>query len=128
MTSRTRSSLGAGLTLSTVAALTTWICILSWRGFTDAPSLFLSPLLGLALLVAAVGAVGRWSRLGALSVLLLQLLSGAMALSWVVVGSPLPVGAPWDALLVALADAREGAVVYASPVPTAEAAVEPLLL
>ncbi|GHJ58177.1 transglutaminase [Nocardioides sp. OK12] len=128
MTSRTRSSLGAGLTLSTVAALTTWICILSWRGFTDAPSLFLSPLLGLALLVAAVGAVGRWSRLGALSVLLLQLLSGAMALSWVVVGSPLPVGATWDALLVALADAREGAVVYASPVPTAEAAVEPLLL
>ena len=128
MTSRSRSSLGAGVALSTAAALTTWICILSWRGFTDAPSLFLSPLLGLALLVAGIGAVGRWSRLGAASVLLLQLLGGAMALSWVVVGSPLPVGSTWDALLVAFAQARDGAVVYASPVPTAEAAVEPLLV
>ena len=128
MSSRNRSSLGAGLAQSSAAALTTWVCILSWRGFTDAPSLFLSPLLGLALLVAGIGAVGRWSRLGAFSVLLLQLLGGAMALSWVVVGSPLPVGSTWDALLVAASQAREGAVVYASPVPTAEAAVEPLLI
>ncbi len=128
MSSRSRSSLGAGLALSTVAALTTWVCILSWRGFTDAPSLFLSPLLGMALLVAGTGAVGRWSRLGAVSVLALQLLGGAMALSWVVVGSPLPVGTTWDALLLAFSEARDAAVVYGSPVPTAEAAVEPLLL
>ncbi len=123
-----RSSLGAGLVLSGAAALTTWVSILSWRGFTDAPSAFLSPLLGLGLLVAGVGAVGRWSRLGALSVLGLQVLLGGIALSWILVGSPLPVGSAWDALLLVFTDAASDARVYAPPVPTAEAAVEPLLL
>lgn len=123
-----RSSLGAGLVLSSVAALTTWVSILSWRGFTDAPSGFLSPLLGLGLLVAGVGAVGRWSRLGAVSVLGLQLLLSAIALSWILVGSPLPVGSAWDALLLVFTDAASDAAIYAPPVPTGEATVEPLLL
>ena len=126
--SRGRSSLGAGVALSMVAALTTWVATLSWRGFTDAPSLFLSPLLGLALVVAGVGAVARWSRLGVLSVLALQAVLGTMTLSWILVGSPLPVGATLDALLLAVDDAREAAAIYAPPVPTAEASVEPLLL
>jgi len=123
-----RTTLGAGVAVSLAAAGTTWVSILSWRGFTDAPSTFLQPLAVLALVIAGVGALARWSRLGLAATLALQVLVAGMVASYVVTGSPLPVGAAWADLRAAVDAAVDGANTFAPPVPTAEADVDPLLI
>lgn len=121
-------TLGAALLTAGLAAGTTWVALLSWRGFTDDPAGFLVPLVVLAATVAAVGALGRWARLGVVAVLLLELLVGGMLTSYVICGSPLPVGAAWDDLRSALDLAVRGAETFAPPVPSTEADVAPLLV
>lgn len=126
--SRPSPALGPALVTASVAAATTWVALLSWRGLTDRPSDVLVPLVVLAGVVAGVGAVGRWARLGPFGVLVLQVVLAGMVLSYVVSGAPVPVGAAWADLRAEVDLAMEGARAYAPPVPAEEADVSPLLL
>lgn len=123
-----RPTLATETALAVTAAATTLVAVLSWRGFTERPSTFLGPLLLLAVLTAGVGLAGRRARLGTLAVLGLQLLVTGMVASYVVCGSPIPVGAAWADLVTAFERAADGANTYAPPVPTSEADVDPLLV
>ena len=76
--SRPAPSPGGALTTAGFAAATTWVTLLSWRGFTDRPATFLVPLVVLAVVVAGVGGLGRAARIGTGGVLLLQTLLGGM--------------------------------------------------
>ncbi len=126
--SRPSPTLGSAVVTASVAAATTWVALLSWRGLTDRPSDVLVPLVVLAGVVATVGSVCRWARLGPMAVLLLQVVLTGMVLSYVVSGSPVPIGAAWADLRAEIDLALEGARAYAPPVPAAEADVSPLLL
>ncbi len=112
---------------SAAAAGTTWLATLAWRGFTQDPSGYLWPLLALALLVAVVGAALRRFHLPGVVVLLAQLVLGLMALTALLTGSPLPVGAAGVDLLEALGTAVTNAQQYRAPVPV-EGSVDALLL
>ncbi len=111
--SRPSPALGPALVTASVAAATTWVSLLSWRGLTDRPSTFLVPLATLA---------------RPFGVLVLQVVLAGMVLSYVVSGSPVPVGAAWADLRAEVDLAMEGARAYAPPVPAEEADVSPLLL
>ena len=126
--SRPAPSAGVALTTAGFAAATTWVALLSWRGFTDRPATFLVPLVVLAVVVAGVGGLGRAARVGTGGVLLLQALLGGMVASYAVSGSPVPVGGAWTDLRTAVDLAVEGAQAFAPPVPTSEADVAPLLI
>ena len=121
--SRPSPTPGAATMTAAVAAGTTWVALLSWRGLTDRPSDVLVPLVVLGGVVATVGAVGRWGRLGPVSVLVLQSVLAGMVLSYVVSGSPVPVGSAWADLRAEVDLALEGARAYAPPVPADEADV-----
>ena len=126
--SRPAPPFGTAVVTAGLAAGTTWVALLSWRGFTDRPATFLIPLVVIAAAVTGVGALGRWARLGVVGVLLLELLVGGMAASYAICGSPIPVGAAWGDLRSAVDLAVEGARRFPPPVPTAEADVAPLLI
>jgi transglutaminase-like putative cysteine protease len=126
--SRPAPSAGVALTTAGFAAATTWVALLSWRGFTDRPATFLVPLVVLAVVVAGVGGLGRAARVGTGGVLLLQALLGGMVASYAISGSPVPVGGAWADLRTAVDLAVEGAQAFAPPVPTSEADVAPLLI
>ena len=125
---RARGSLSAGLALGLVAAATTWVAMFSWRGFTARPGEFLTPLLVLGATVAVSGALGRWWRIPAGLVFLGQVVLGAMMMSWLVIGTPFPVGAGWTELLDAFDGAVDSANQYAAPVPHSVEPVYPLLI
>ena len=122
---RDRASLGAALRLSTTAAATTWAAMLSWSGFTEVASRFLLPLVALGLVVAGLGALGRWRRLPGVVVFLGQAVGGFMAACLVIGDRPYPTGVFWTAV----DDAFTSAQAYAAPVPsTADISIQPLLL
>ena len=58
--------------ISLVAGLTTWVTLLAWSPFSDRPSTYLVPLLGVCLLIALSGALLRSLRLHPVLVLLGQ--------------------------------------------------------
>jgi transglutaminase-like putative cysteine protease len=115
--SRLRGGLPAALASAAAAAGTTWVATFSWRGFTDGSSLYLGPLLVLAVVVAVTGAVARWARLAAPLVVLLQIALAGMLASLMLSGSPIPVGAAWTELQQTFTDASNVAQRYAPPVP-----------
>ena len=100
----------------------------SWRGFTQRPGEFLVPLLLVGATVALSGALGRWWRIPGPVVFLGQVVLGTMMMSWLVIGSPFPVGAGWTELLDAFDAAVDSANTYAAPVPHTVAPVYPLLI
>uniref|UniRef100_UPI002B2722CD transglutaminase family protein n=1 Tax=Nocardioides sp. TaxID=35761 RepID=UPI002B2722CD len=123
--SRDRASFGAALRLSATAAATTWAAMLSWGGFTEVASRFLLPLVALGVVVAGLGALGRWRRLPGAVVLLGQAVGGFMAACLVIGDRPYPTSVFWTAL----DDAFAAAQTYAAPVPsTADISIQPLLL
>ena len=123
-----RSSFGAGFALPAAAAGTTWLALLSWRGFTEQSVTFLGPLLVLGAVIAGTGAIARWARLSAPLVVLCQLLvSGALASS-MLSGSPVPVGAAWERLQDSFAAALTSAERYAAPLPSNVPPVDPILI
>ena len=125
---RTRGNLSAGVALAVTAAGTTWVAMFSWRGFTQRPGEFLVPLLLVGATVALSGALGRWWRLPGTLVFLGQIVLGTMMMSWVVIGSPFPVGAGWTELLNSFDAAVDSANTYAAPVPHGVAPVYPLMI
>ena len=115
--SRLRGGLPAALASAAAAAGTTWVATFSWRGFTDGSSLYLGPLLVLAVVVAVTGAVARWARVAAPLVVLLQVALAGMLASLMLSGSPIPVGGAWTELQQTFTDASNVAQRYAPPVP-----------
>ena len=115
--SRLRGGLPAALASAAAAAGTTWVATFSWRGFTDGSSLYLGPLLVLAVVVAVTGAVARWARVAAPLVVLLQIALAGMLASLMLSGSPIPVGGAWTELQQTFTDASNVAQRYAPPVP-----------
>ncbi|WP_432478745.1 transglutaminaseTgpA domain-containing protein [Nocardioides sp. GXQ0305] len=115
------------LAMSIAAAATTWLATLAWLGFTRQPGGYLGPLLGLALLVAAVGGGLRRLHLPGALVLAAQLVVGIAAISFLLTGSPLPVGDAFTELLRSFSTAVTNAQQYRAPVP-AEGSIDPLLV
>lgn len=130
MTRPARGALPGLLTISLVAAGTTCAALVSWRGFVEAPLPYLMPLFVLGALVGVTGAIARWWRLPGYLVLALQVVISAIALSLITVGTPIPFGSGWAALLNEYAAAAEAARTFASPVPSSApgAGVYPLLI
>ncbi|WP_183094091.1 transglutaminase family protein [Nocardioides stalactiti] len=125
---RGRSSFAYALLLSAIAGATTWAALLSWRGFTVTTGRYLAPLLVLAVVVAGTGAVLRWIGSPAVVTLAVQTLLAVALLSNEIGGNPLPVGATYDQVILALDRALDSAQVYAAPIPADVPTVVPLLL
>lgn len=126
--SRARGSLAATFSLAATAAATTWVAMLSWRGFTQESAQFLGPLLVLGTVVAGSGALARWWRVPGPFVVALQIVASGMVLSLILCGSPLPVGSAWQDFLTAFSEAVDSANKYAAPVPRRVPGVQPLLI
>ena len=120
-----RAALGPAVRLAATAAATTWVAMLSWTGFTDLAAQFMAALVAVGLVVAGIGALGRWRRVPGLAVFLAQSVGGFLLVCWVVADRPYPNAAFW----AAVDDAFEAARTYAAPVPsTADISVQPLLV
>jgi transglutaminase-like putative cysteine protease len=126
--SQARGNISTGMGLPLAAAATTWVAMCSWREFTERPSEFLTPLILVAATVALSGALGRWWRAPGGLVFLGQAVLGFLMTSWLVIGSPFPVGAGWTELIDSFDAALHSANTYAAPVPDAVAPVYPLLI
>lgn len=123
-----RSTLRTGLLQAAVAGLTTWLTMLSWRGFSLAWMAYLGPLLVGAGLIAVLGAVLRWFRVQGLLLVAAQIVVAFAYGSLVIAGSPVPWGKAGDRLANAVSDAVDTAQTYASPVPLSVPGIEPLLI
>lgn len=110
-----------------LAGLTTWVALLSWRDFAVVSSGYLRPLLWLAVLVAVLGTLGRWLRLKAPIVLLVQLVAGLGGASLAIVGG-LPLGSDLTRLRTAVSVAEESAQTFASPLGRSVPPIDPLLI
>lgn len=113
--------------LAILVAATGWSSFWAWTGFTERPWRFWLPLAGLALLIAASGAVLRATRLHPLLVVVGQVSVGAIATVLVITGS-LPTPSAIDELLRSLRAAAETATGYAAPVPADAPGIHPLLI
>lgn len=119
-----RAPLGAALRLSLTAAVTTWVALLSWAGFTDLATQFLTVLVVAGLLIAVLGALARSRRVPGVLVLAAQAVAGSVVVCLYVADRPYPGAAFWAAVDEGFASAQ----LYAAPVPsTAETTVQPLL-
>lgn len=123
-----RTSLLDVLVLPATALATGWLATTAWRGFTDVPGRFLLPLLGLALLVLALGAGARRLRLPALLTLMLQLVVGGIVATSLVAGAPVVTGSGWLALGSEVSAAVTTAQRYQAPVPADAPGIDPLLV
>ncbi len=121
-------SLRHGLLMSLAAAGTTWLAMLSWRGFGETPFRYLGPLLGAGAVIAVLGALLRWWRVPGPVVLLVQLIAVGAYVSRMLSGSVLPIGEHRVELVARWEAAVEAAQSYTSPVPADVATLEPLLL
>ncbi|HET7357950.1 MAG TPA: DUF3488 and transglutaminase-like domain-containing protein [Nocardioidaceae bacterium] len=109
-------------TVSLLAALTTWVSLLTWTGFSERPSGFLVPLFFACLLVAVVGMLLRSAHLHPLLVAPVQ---AAVLLLWlnhlwagdVSFGGWLPSGTSLDQVAVTLGHSMAVSQHYAAPVP-----------
>ena len=125
---RSRASLVSLATLSTLGVATTWVALLSWRGFVERSGHFLGPLLVLGAVLVAAGILARWWRAPAALVVLAQVLSTAVVTSMLFTGSLLPVGSAWARLTEKFGDAVDSANQFAPPVPAEVPGVDPILI
>lgn len=127
--SRPRTNLRQGLLLSGVAALTTWVTLLTWSDFAERYGEYLGPLLSLALLLGLGGAALRWLRVPVAVVPLVQL----VVTGWVMLATfggrgAFPTPAAVRGTLDALSAASDAASQYAAPIPLEAPSVAPLLV
>jgi transglutaminase-like putative cysteine protease len=125
---RSRASLVSLATLSTLGVATTWVALLSWRGFVELSGRFLGPLVLLGAVLVVTGVLARWWRAPATVVVLAQVLTTGVTTSLLFSGSPLPVGSAWPQLTERLGDAVDSAQRFAPPVPAEAPGVDPLLI
>ena len=125
---RMRGGFRDALVLALVAAATTWVALLSWKGFAIDYSGFMGPLIIIGVVVAVSGAVLRWLRVPGALLVLAQLVIVGMVVSLYLTGSLVPVGEAWLRLEEAFRDASETARQYAAPVPRSVPPIDPLLI
>lgn len=125
---RSRASLVSLATLSILGVATTWVALLSWRGFVELSGHFLGPLLLLGAVLVASGTLARGWRAPAAVVVLAELVSTTVVTSLLLTGSPLPVGAAWTRLSERFGDAVDSANQFAAPVPAEAPGVDPVLI
>ena len=123
-----RRGLVEAVTLGGTAVATGWLATTSWSGFTVEPSHFLYPLLGLAVLVVALGTGLRQLRLPVSIVLLIQLVVGGLIATSVVAGAPVVTADGWLGFGQELSSAIDTAQRYQAPVPSNVPGVDPLLV
>ncbi len=108
------------LVSSATALAAAWVALWSWAGLVEHPERFLGPALTGGVLVAVVGAVGRWLRLGWYAVLPLQLLTGFLYCLHHVAGFDgrgwLPTRAGLSLLVDQVRAGAEAVNLYAAPV------------
>lgn len=122
------SSLPRQLHVASIAMLTAWATVLSWRVLTTGFAEVGFPLLFIGVVIAGGGALARWSRLPAVAIVAGQLVVGALLVLGTTTGSPLPTPDNVDAFLAALDAALESSRNYAAPVQAGVPSVYPLLL
>ena len=125
---RQRGRVRDALSLACVASLTTWVALLSWKGFAVAWGSFMGPLLVIGVVVALSGALLRWLRLPGPLIVLIQLMVVGAVVSLYVTGSPVPLGESWVRMEVAFESAWVTAEQYAAPVPRGVSLVDPLVI
>ncbi len=125
---RMRGGLRDALVLAFVAAGTTWVALLSWKGFALAWGSFMGPLIAIAVVVALSGALLRWLRVPGPLLVLAQLVIVGAVVSLYITDSPVPIGEAWVRLELAFQDASETARQYAAPVPRGVPPIDPLLI
>jgi hypothetical protein len=116
------------VTLAGVTAGTTWLAMLSWRGFAVAWGGYMGPLLFLALIVTGLGVALRWSQLPGWAGILVEFAVVAL-LTWLMLGgSPFHLVASSRTLHDNFVAAYHSANTWAPPVPTNEPSITSLLL
>ena len=118
---------------SLLAALTTWLTLLSWSGFAEHPSGFLVPVLVACLGVAVLGMLLRAAALSAPLVLLVQ---AVVVLGWLhhrwaggeALGGWLPTGDSLGRFEATLQASVQASQSFAAPVPASVPALYPMLI
>jgi TgpA N-terminal domain len=116
------------LPLSVVAAVTTWLTLWSWRGFSTDWRAFLGPLLAVAVMVSIGGVALRClpvSRRAGVTVRVL----GVLGVVWVSLGGSVihPLAASHE-IVLALRDGWVSAATNVAPVPETVPSIAPLVI
>ncbi len=116
------------LPLAAVAAATTWLTMLSWRGFTSDWGAYMAPLLLVAIVVALAGVALRAAPLSRRSGAALHVLVVAL-LVWLLLGGSVfhPITSS-DAISLRIQDAWISAETWQPPIPTSEPSIAPLMI
>lgn len=123
-----RAGLWPALRVAVVAAGTTGVTLVSWRGFTEEPSRFLVPALALGLALAVLGATLRWLRLPVLATLGVQLLASSFLVAMVLTGSAWPGRGTRTELVSLFEGASESIRNQAAPVSADVPGIHPILI
>ena len=116
------------LPLAAVAAATTWLTMLSWKGFSDQWGAFLGPLILVAAVVAVAGTVLRAAPIPRRVGVLLHVLVIAVVVWLMLGGSPIhPISSTHD-LADRIGEAWTSAETYQPPIPTTVPGIAPLLI
>jgi transglutaminase-like putative cysteine protease len=116
------------LPLSVVAAATTWLTMLSWRGFSDLWGQFLGPLIAVAVAVPVAGILLRAAPLPRRTGALLHVLVIAVLVWLMLGGSPIHPFSSTHHLADRVADAWMTAETYQPPIPSSLPSLAPLLI
>ncbi len=116
------------LPLATVASATTWLTMLSWRGFSDLWGEFLGPLILVAVVVPVAGVMLRAAPLSRRVGIVLHVLVVAVLVWLVLGGSPVHPLSSSAAISTDIGDAWMSAETYLPPIPQNVPAVAPLLI
>ena len=116
------------LPLAAVAATTTWLTMLSWRGFSELWGAFLGPLIMVAVVVAVAGVVLRAALIPRRVGMLLHAVVVGIVVWMLMGGSPLHPVASGHRIAEDWSAAWTSAENYLPPIPTNVPGIAPLLV
>jgi transglutaminase-like putative cysteine protease len=116
------------LPLAVVAAATTWLTMLSWRGFSYLWGDFLGPLIVVAVVVPISGVILRAAPIPRRVGVLLHVVLVAVLVWLLLGGSPIHPISSTSAISDRMADAWTSAESYSPPIPASVPGIEPLLI
>jgi hypothetical protein len=125
---RLHGGLRDAVVLALVASFTTWVALLSWKGFAVDWGGFMGPLVAIAVIVGLSGALLRWLRVPGPLVVLAQVVIVGATVSLYVCGAPIPIGDAWLRFELAFQDASTSAQQYRAPVARDVPPIDPLLI
>jgi len=116
------------LPLASVSAATTWLLMLSWRGFTSAWGSYLGPLLLVAIVVVLTGVALRAAPVPRRTGAVLHWLVVALVVWLLIGGSLLHPFASTQAVSLDVQDAWISAETWLPPIPTSQPSIAPLMI